>query len=126
MDNTFGSIVMAKTGSIDRREVKNWFAGLSFEAQQSVLDDFEATFQASKEQRIGALEKELATLRGRKPEGGTVPPKRGSSPKKGVKVPPKYRDANGNTWAGRGVQPTWLRDYLKKRGNKLEDLLIKK
>jgi len=117
---------MAKSGSIDRREVKSWFSGLSFEVQQSVLDDFEAAFQASKEQRIGALEKELARLRGRKQQVGSTAPKKAVSPKKGVKVPPKYRDANGNTWAGRGVQPTWLREYLKKRGNKLEDLLIKK
>jgi DNA-binding protein H-NS len=117
---------MAKTGSIDRREVKSWFSGLSFEVQQSVLDDFEAAFNASKEQRISALERELASLRGKKPESGASSAKKAGSPKKGVKVPPKYRDANGNTWAGRGVQPTWLREYLKKRGNKLEDLLIRK
>jgi len=25
------------------------------------------------------------------------------------KVAPKYRDASGNTWSGRGLQPKWLR-----------------
>ena len=28
------------------------------------------------------------------------------------KVAPKYRDANGNTWSGRGLQPVWLRQAL--------------
>ena len=27
---------------------------------------------------------------------------------KGRKVPIKYRDKEGNTWAGRGAQPVWL------------------
>jgi H-NS histone family len=29
---------------------------------------------------------------------------------KGRKVPVKYRDKAGNTWAGRGAQPVWLRE----------------
>ena len=37
---------------------------------------------------------------------------RGSS-LKGQKVPIKYRDRSGNTWAGRGAQPVWLREKLK-------------
>jgi H-NS histone family protein len=37
---------------------------------------------------------------------------RGSS-LKGRKVPIKYRDRSGNTWAGRGAQPVWLREKLK-------------
>src|SRR5262249_1110659 len=43
----------------------------------------------------------------------------------GQKVPPKYRDKNGNQWAGRGAQPVWLRDALK-GGAKIEDFLIDK
>jgi DNA-binding protein H-NS len=43
------------------------------------------------------------------------------------KVPPKYRNpANPkDTWSGRGKQPLWLADQVKK-GKKLEDFLIKK
>jgi DNA-binding protein H-NS len=44
---------------------------------------------------------------------------------KGKKVPPKYRDRSGNTWAGRGAQPRWLTAALKK-GKSLESFLIKK
>jgi hypothetical protein len=44
---------------------------------------------------------------------------------KGRKVPIKYRDRSGNTWAGRGAQPAWLREQLK-AGAKLEDFAVEK
>ena len=44
---------------------------------------------------------------------------------KGRKVPVKYRDRSGNTWAGRGAQPRWLREKLK-AGAKLEDFAVHK
>ena len=47
---------------------------------------------------------------------------RGSS-LKGRKVAIKYRDKSGNTWAGRGAQPVWLREKLK-AGAKLEDFAV--
>src|SRR4051794_23705666 len=37
----------------------------------------------------------------------------------------KYRDRSGNTWAGRGAQPVWLREQLK-AGAKLEDFAVDK
>jgi DNA-binding protein H-NS len=51
-------------------------------------------------------------------------PHRGSS-LKGRKVAIKYRDKSGNTWAGRGAQPIWLREKLK-AGAKLEDFAVQK
>jgi DNA-binding protein H-NS len=44
---------------------------------------------------------------------------------RGRKVPIKYRDKEGNTWAGRGAQPRWLREKLK-TGAKLEDFAVEK
>jgi len=44
---------------------------------------------------------------------------------KGRKVPVKFRDRSGNTWAGRGAQPVWLREKLK-AGAKLEDFAVHK
>jgi hypothetical protein len=44
---------------------------------------------------------------------------------KGRKVPIKYRDRSGNTWAGRGAQPVWLREKLKAGAN-LEDFAVEK
>jgi DNA-binding protein H-NS len=41
-------------------------------------------------------------------------------------VPPKYRDPKSReTWAGRGAQPVWLREKLKK-GAKLDHFLIER
>ena len=45
--------------------------------------------------------------------------------RKGVKVAPKYRGPNGETWAGRGAMPRWLA-ALKKEGHKSEEFLIAK
>lgn len=121
---------MAKAArSVDRNQVKSWFSGLAFEVQQAVLDDLANSLEASKAERITKLETEIAALRGHAAArpSAVVKTGRASSPKKGVKVPPKYRHPKtGETWAGRGVHPTWIRDYLKKRGNKLDDLLIKR
>jgi hypothetical protein len=46
-----------------------------------------------------------------------------TSSMKGRKVAIKYRDQEGNTWAGRGAQPVWLREKLK-AGAKLEDFAV--
>ena len=44
---------------------------------------------------------------------------------KGKKVPPKYRSPDGETWAGRGATPRWLKAAIKD-GKKLETFLIEK
>ena len=44
---------------------------------------------------------------------------------KGMKVAPKYRDSSGNTWAGRGATPGWLKAAIKE-GKNLEDFAIEK
>lgn len=36
----------------------------------------------------------------------SAPPARKTT--KGLKVAPKYKDQNGNTWSGRGTMPRWL------------------
>ena len=51
--------------------------------------------------------------------------KDGGSSLKGRKVAIKYRERSGNTWAGRGAQPVWLREKLK-AGAKLEDFAVHK
>jgi DNA-binding protein H-NS len=49
----------------------------------------------------------------------------GAHPLAGRKAPVKYRDRAGNTWAGRGEQPRWLREKLK-AGAKLADFAVDK
>ena len=58
--------------------------------------------------------------------GGVVIRKNGrGSSLKGRKAPIKYRDRSGNTWAGRGATPVWLRERIK-GGAKLEDFAVDK
>ena len=71
--------------------------------------------------RAALLREELSKLGHRIGSKGKV---RGSS-LKGRKVAVKYRDRSGNTWAGRGAQPVWLREKLK-AGAKLEDFAVHK
>jgi DNA-binding protein H-NS len=47
-----------------------------------------------------------------------------AGPRKGGKVPVKFRDpANGNAWSGRGLQPKWLQAQLA-QGRKLSDFAV--
>jgi DNA-binding protein H-NS len=72
-------------------------------------------------QKAVQLEQQLARLGGevrteRRGRGGSL---------KGRKVAIKYRDKEGDIWAGRGAQPVWLREKLK-AGAKLEDFAVDK
>jgi DNA-binding protein H-NS len=71
--------------------------------------------------RAKELESELSRL------GGEIGSRRKTprSSLKGRKAAVKYRDKSGNTWAGRGAQPIWLRDKLK-AGAKLDDFAVNK
>ena len=57
--------------------------------------------------------------------GGARVVRGGRSALKGRKVPPKYRSASGETWAGRGARPRWLVAAIK-GGKKIDDFLIDK
>ena len=63
--------------------------------------------------QLARLGGEIASSRGR---GGSL---------RGKKVPPKYRDKAGNTWAGRGARPRWLVAAIKE-GKKLEDFAVER
>jgi len=69
-------------------------------------------------ERRAELEKQLERI-------AVVGGRGGASALKGKRVPPKYRDASGETWAGRGARPRWLVAAIK-GGKKLEDFLIDK
>jgi hypothetical protein len=71
--------------------------------------------------RVDELRDQLSRLGG---EVGNGRRGRGSV-LKGRKAAIKYRDRQGNTWAGRGAQPVWLREKLK-AGAKLEDFAVEK
>ena len=78
----------------------------------------EAEIAAKVKSRRYELQMELSKLERHDPPGK----KRG---RKGVGVAPKYRNPKepSQTWAGRGLQPLWLRDALMS-GKKLDSFLI--
>jgi DNA-binding protein H-NS len=90
---------------------------MSVEALLKLRDDVGKVLS----QKAVQLEQQLSKLGG---EAGGGRRGRGSA-MKGRKVPIKYRDKAGNTWAGRGAQPVWLREKLK-AGGKLEDFAVQK
>src|SRR5215472_16941574 len=90
---------------------------MSVEALLKLRDDIGKVLS----QRAVQLEEQLSRLGGRVGAGR----RGGGSAMKRRKVPIKYRDKKGNTWAGRGAQPVWLREKLK-AGAKLEDFAVQK
>jgi H-NS histone C-terminal domain len=89
-------------------------AAMSVDALLKLRDNIDATLA----RRADDLKHQLSRL------SPTV--YRGRGARKGRKVPPKYRDPqSGETWAGRGAQPVWLRGKLKK-GAKLDHFLIER
>ena len=92
-------------------------SSMSVEALLKLRDDVGKVLS----QKAVQLEEQLSKLGG---EVGSGRRGRGSA-MKGRKVPIKYRDKEGNTWAGQGAQPVWLRENLK-AGAKLEDFAVQK
>ena len=102
---------------------KTSLASMSVEALFKLRDGVATALN----QKAEALKKELRALGEDYAEVGRIAiygRKRGSS-LKGRKVAVKYRDRSGNTWAGRGAQPVWLREKLK-AGAKLEEFAVHK
>lgn len=62
-----------------------------------------------------------APARGRKPRVASAP--KAAAKRPAGKVAIKYRDGDGNTWTGRGLQPRWLKAALA-AGKKLEDFKV--
>ena len=90
-------------------------ASMSVEALLKLREDLGKVLTS----RAQELRDQLARLR------REVSPRTHVSSLKGRSVPVKYRDKSGNTWAGRGAQPVWLREKLK-NGAKLEDFAVHK
>ena len=95
-------------------------ASLSVEALFKLRDEVAAALG----RKADALKKELASLGSDYAEVGRIAIY-GKKSTKGRKVPIKYRDRAGNTWAGRGAQPRWLTAAIK-AGDKRDDFLVDK
>jgi DNA-binding protein H-NS len=105
-----------------RKQRKQNLTGLDFEGLMDLrnqVDEALTGYRATLERQLEALGSSVASFGGRVARG-----MRGSM-LKGTKVAPKYRSPEGDTWAGRGATPRWLRAAIKE-GKKAEDFLIEK
>jgi DNA-binding protein H-NS len=91
------------------------------------LKDLRSKVEATITEKVAArrreLEMQLSELAHHDPRGS-----RGGVRGRGARgrVAPKYRNPKdpSQTWAGRGLQPLWMRDAIKS-GKKLDSFLIK-
>ncbi len=65
----------------------------------------------------------LAAPRAPKAAPAKKPGRKAAAPRSAGKVAVKYRDGDGNTWTGRGLQPRWLKAALA-AGRKLDDFRV--
>ena len=104
-----------------KKRKKHNLAGLDFQGLidlRNQVDEALTGYRSTLERQLAALGSSVASL------GGKVA-RRGRGAMKGMKVAPKYRGPDGDTWAGRGATPRWLKAAIKE-GGKLEDFLIDK
>ena len=105
-----------------KKQSKRNLTGLDFEALMNLrnqVDEALTGYRSTLERQLAALGSSVASL------GGKVARGMRGSKLKGMKVAPKYRGPDGDTWAGRGATPRWLKAAIKE-GGKLEDFLIDK
>ena len=97
--------------------VKPNLANMSVEALLNLRADVDGALS----RRAKELESQLSRL------GGEISSRRKTrrSSLKGRKVAVKYRDKSGNTWAGRGAMPVWLREKIN-AGAKLQNFAVHK
>ena len=105
-----------------KKRKKQNLAGLDFQGLMDLREEVEdalSGYRSTLEKQLEALGSSVASFGGKVARG-----MRGST-LKGTKVAPKYRSPDGDTWAGRGATPRWLKAAIKE-GKKLEDFLIDK
>jgi DNA-binding protein H-NS len=104
-----------------RKQKKHNLTGLDFDSLVALRDQVDEAMSGYR----STLERQLAALGGSVAEFGGRVARGARRSLKGIKVAPKYQDSSGNTWAGRGATPRWLKAAMKE-GKKLEDFAIEK
>jgi len=99
-----------------RKQKRQNLSGMEFEELMNLRNQIDEALAGHRSN----LERQLASLGGSVASSGG----RGSS-LKGTKVAAKYRGPGGETWAGRGATPSWMREAVKS-GKSREDFLIDK
>jgi DNA-binding protein H-NS len=97
---------------------KTNLASMSIDALVKLRDEIGVALS----RKADALKKELASIGADYADVGRI----ALFGRKKRKVPAKYRNPKtGDTWAGRGAQPVWMREAIKS-GKKPDDFLIEK
>jgi DNA-binding protein H-NS len=104
-----------------RKQRKQNLTGLNFESLMDLRNQVDEALSGYR----STLERQLESLGGSASLGGKVARGMRGSRLKGMKVAPKFRSPQGETWAGRGAKPRWLAAAIKE-GKKLEDFAIEK
>jgi len=94
-------------------------SGMNVEALMDLRVRVDQMLLTEIERQLKRMDRAFAVVSGARVVRG------GGSALKGTKVPPKYRNPSGETWAGRGAKPRWLVAAIK-GGKKLDDFLIDK
>lgn len=120
---------MTRKSDLKTSQIQSWFSALAYTEQQSVLSTLTNAHNVAKRAQIDHLRSELAALESDAPSSNATRKSKSNGANKSQKlkkkVAPKYQDRKSDlTWTGRGLQPLWVREHVKKGGT-LEDLLIK-
>ena len=110
-------------------DIQSQIEKLQKQAQQIKTKEFAKTVQDIKEKMraFGITVRDLQSAkstRRSKPLDATVKKPRGAASKSaGTKVAAKYRNADGQSWTGRGLMPRWLKTLVAE-GRVKEEFLV--
>lgn len=106
---------MAKmNGRYTEKSVSEWFSGMDFDKQRTVLSALNDLHDGMKQEKISALQRQLAELQGGSSTSVGRKPKKNGAGRGNGKVKAKFRDPKtGDTWSGRGRMASWLAAKVK-------------
>jgi DNA-binding protein H-NS len=98
---------------------------LSFEELLDLKDQVDRAIDRQAAKQKSDLEQRLAKLSGIMGKPARAARANGKGPLAGRKAEPKYRNPNdrSQTWAGRGLQPRWMRELVA-QGHDPEEFAI--
>ncbi len=107
------------------QDIQKQIEALKREAEKLKRKEIEGVIDRIKEAivtyELTAADLGLTGVRGKRGPGGKARGAKATRAKAGGAV--KFRDAEGNTWGGRGPRPLWLREALA-GGKQLQDFAV--
>jgi len=106
---------MAKgNGRMSDRSITEWFSSKDFDAQAALLVQLNAAHAKLRQEKIDALERQLALLKGTATASRRANGAAKLNGKRKAAVAAKYRNPKtGEAWSGRGRMARWLAEKVK-------------